>query len=260
VERREGGKKFPGRDPENAVGTVTLYNELVVLSRLLKRAKREKLIDSVPEFERPTQTTDYEVPSLSPDDVQRFLAELPTRAKHPRRYPVKEFARFAWAMALRFTETRSIKWSDVDLAGRRLKVRAEIDKTGREWILPLTEEARAVLAVEALRPHKPDGVIFPLKNVRASFKLAGERLSFPNVTPHHLRHFRITDWANSTRRLAAVQFMARHLSIATTAKYVRSRTEAAEEMLQEIAAAASKTADSKTAPPENSKTVAYAAG
>ncbi len=234
-ERTAGTEK---RDP---VGTVTLYKELVTLSQFLKWAKRDGKIAAVPEFERPTKVTSYTVPFLTADDVRLLLAELPDRAAHPKRYPVREFATWLWSMALRFSEGASILWSDVNLRTDCLTVRAEIDKAGKEWVLPLTDEARALLTAEARRPHKASDPIFDLSSVRASFNLATERLrgkkasaSYPHVTPHHLRHARISEWANSTRRLAAVQFMARHTSIATTALYVRSRTEAARSMLDEI--------------------------
>jgi integrase len=223
------------------VGTVTLYKELVSLSRFLKWCKREGLLEQLPEFERPRQETDYEVPNLAPDQVQAFLGALPGRAEHPKRMPVREWATWCWAMALRKTEASAILWSDVDLESRRLVVRKEIDKARTRWVLPLTDEAHAVLVEEAKRPHGPRDRIFTLRDVRGSFEKACAALKLPGVTPHHLRHFRITEWANSTRRLAAVQFMARHLSIATTARYVRSRTEAAEEMLVEMRAANSDT-------------------
>lgn len=238
------------------VGTVTLYKNLVSLSRFLKWCKREGLIAAVPEFERPRQSTDYEVPNLSDDDVQRFLAALPDRAAHPRRFPIREWATWVWSMAFRKSEASAILWSDVDLPGGTVTVRANVDKNRKRWVLPLTEEARRILAVEARRPHGASDPIFCIKRPQISFEQATEALGLPGVTPHHLRHFRISEWANSTRRLAAVQFMARHLSIATTAKYVRSRTEAAAEMLAEVAAAKHISTDR----PGNSSTVAIVGG
>ncbi len=240
------------------VTTVTLYKELVTLSRFLKWAKREGLIEAIPEFERPTQTSTYQVPNVTPAQVQEFLAALPTRATHPKHFPVQEYARFLWSVALRFTEGTSIRWSDVDLPAGRLTVRKEIDKAGKTWVLPLSVEALELLREEVKRPHHAGDRLFPFKSVRDSFDVAIDKLNenregeqFPRITPHHLRHFRISEWANSTRRLAAVQFMARHLSIATTALYVRSRTEAAEEMLREIEEGK---AGSETEPPNNSAT------
>lgn len=225
------------------VSSVTLYKELVTLSGFLKWCRRQKLLEHVPEFERPTQTTDYAVPDLTRAQVERFLAELPDRAAHPKRYPIREWATFAWSMALRKEEAFQIRWSDIDLGRGRLVVRAEIDKAGLRWELPLTDEARALLEQEAARRAPGyEGQLYPFRSVRGSFEEACARLraelgTWFHVTPHHLRHARISEWANSTRRLASVQFMARHTSIATTAKYVRSRTEAAEEMLVEMAAA-----------------------
>lgn len=214
-----------------SVGTVTLYKELVTLSRFLKWCKREHLIEAIPDFERPQQETDYQVPNLSPKDVQAILVRLPDRKAHPKRHPVREFCTFMWSMALRFTEASSIRWADVDLDTRRLTVRKTLDKAGRTWVLPLTDEAANLLRSEQGRARRPDGKIFGIKSVRATLdKICTD----PHVTPHHFRHARISEWAANTRDLASVQFMARHMSIATTALYVRSRTEQAERMLQEI--------------------------
>lgn len=231
------------------VSTVTLYKELVTLSRFLRWCRREGLLDDVPEFERPRQATDYQVPAIAPEDVRRFLAALPCRAEHPRRYPVREWATWAWAMALRATEASSIRWADVDLAAERVTVRAEIDKTGRAWVLPLTREALDVLRAEAARPHEPGDPVIAVhghgvRRLGTTLANTAAALGLPRITAHHLRHFRISEWANSTRRLAAVQFLARHLSIATTARYVRSTTEAAAEALREMDSGADRGGDS----------------
>jgi integrase len=154
-------------------------------------------------------------------------------------------------MALRKSEASAIRWSDVDLPGGTLTVRAEIDKAGQRWVLPLTDEARDLLASEARRPHGAHDLIFRFKDPRATFDLTRKALGLPHITPHHLRHFRISEWANSTRRIGAVQFLARHLSLATTAKYVRSRTEAAAEALAEMSAAKNSTTQGR----RNSTTV-----
>lgn len=239
--------RYQSERGDDGISSVTLYKELVTLSRFLKWARREKLIDAIPEFERPTQVSDYQVPDLRRQDVARLLAALPDRAAHPKHHPAREFATWLWSMALRLDEGRSIQWRDVDLERAQLTVRAEIDKAGRTWVLPLTEEAVALLTLEARRPHHSSDPVFNVRSVRASFNTAsaalavedaksGKSPAFPHVTPHHLRHARISEWANGTRRLASVQFMARHLSIATTAKYVRAGTAQAKQMLDEIAA------------------------
>lgn len=207
------------------ISTVTLYKELVTLSRFLKWAKRQGLIASVPEIERPTQSTEYQVPHLAPRDVKRLIRKLP---KHLRLW-----ATFTWMMALRLTESLSIEWRDVDAAGKHLTVRAEIDKAGQDWTLPL-DEAAPVLA--KLKRGAPRDRIFPpiAWADRAALGEAAKAMGLPHVTAHHLRHARITEWAHGSKELASVQFMARHTNIATTGLYVRSGTAQAARMLAEV--------------------------
>jgi integrase len=217
------------------VGTVTLYKELVTLSRFLRWCKGQKLIAAIPEMQRPQQASSYQVPNFDRAAVLELLDALPTRAESPRGYALREWATFTWGMALRLTESLEIRWDDIDLEGERLTVRAEIDKAGIRWVLPLKEEALKVLRKEAKRPHKPSDRVWHVpRGMRDLFSELAEARGV-RVTAHHLRHFRISELANGTRRLASVQFFARHTSIATTALYVRSTTEAAEEMLDEVA-------------------------
>lgn len=216
------------------VGTVTLYKELVTLSRFLRWCKAQGLVERLPEIERPQQSSSYQVPNLDRAAVLELLRALPTRQTSPRGYALREWATFTWAMALRWSESLAIRWDDLDLEAERLTVRAEIDKAGRRWVLPLTEEALRVLRAEARRPHQPGDRVFRLpRGGRDELSTISEQLG-PRVTAHHLRHFRISELANGTRRLASVQYFARHTSIATTALYVRSSTEAAAEMIAEV--------------------------
>jgi len=204
--------------------TVTLYKELVTLSRFLKWAKREGLIDSIPEFERPRQTSSYSPPNLTPAQVQRLIKALAPE--------VRPWALFTWAMALRFTESMSIEWRDIDRKAGTLTVRAEIDKAGRTWRLPLADEAKKVLA--GLDEGGLGDRLFRLtRDQRNSIGVVAARLGLPHVTPHHLRHFRLTELGHTTRDVGSLQYFARHTSLQTTSRYVHGRTEAAATMLSE---------------------------
>lgn len=203
------------------ISTVTVHKELVTLSRFLLWAKREGLIEAVPDFERPRASSSYQPIALAPADVKRLIAALPER--------LRPWARFTWLMALRATESRSIEWRDVDWAARTLTIRAEIDKAGRTWVLPL-DDARLVLA------RLPRGTgrapIFRVtRDDREALTAAAERLGLGHVTPHHLRHSRLTELGHSTRDVASLQYFARHTSLQTTDGYVHGRTAAAAEML-----------------------------
>lgn len=207
-----------------AVSTVTVHKELVTLSRFLKWAKREGILEHVPDFERPRTSSAYQPTTLQPAQVRKLIAALPAT--------LRPWATFTWLMALRLSESTAIEWRDLDRRERTLRVRAEIDKAGRDWVLPLDPGALRVLA--ALPQGSPGARIFRVsRNQREELTRAGERLGLGHVTPHHLRHSRLTELGHSTRDVASLQYFARHTSLQTTDGYVHGRTAAAAQMLAE---------------------------
>ena len=210
------------------VSSVTVYKELVTMSRFLRWCHRvRRLIDHVPQVERPTQVSDYTPPTLTEREVRKLLRKLPTARTHPRRMPVREFFTFQWAQGMRPGEVRSLRWRDVDLEHRTVTIRQSEDKArhagGRS--IALHDEAGAVL--RAIRPRTPHGeaLIFGRCEFKESLKNAAKAAGLPHITPHHLRRARLTELASSTRDTAAVQALAGHKSLATTDRYVQSRVE-----------------------------------
>jgi integrase len=212
----------------------TVYKEMVTLSRFFRWCKRHGLIDALPEFERPRPASDYKPPDLTPDDVRRVLAELPDRSAHNHHYPVREFYTVMWAQALRSGELRSLRWDDVDLVNETLTIRPARDKARQGRTIALAPEALAVLRVEAERPRLPSGLVFGRLEVRQSLYNASAKAKLPRLTPHHLRHARLSELASVSRDVAAVQFFAGHQSLTTTDRYVRSRTERTVELLRSL--------------------------
>jgi integrase len=175
-------------------------------------------------MERPTQSSEYQVPHLDPAEVKRLIKALPAH--------LRTWATFTWMMALRITESFSIEWRDIDVAGKHLTVRAEIDKAGQTWTLPLDEAAPVLARIERGAPR--ERIFTASRSDRGALGEAAKALGLPHVTAHHLRHARITEWAHGSKELASVQFMARHTNIATTGLYVRSGTAQAARMLREV--------------------------
>jgi integrase/recombinase XerC len=212
----------------------TVYKELVTLHRFFRWCKRNKLLDTIPEFERPRPASDYKPPDLTPDDVRRLLAAMPDATTHHNRYPVREWYTVMWAQALRTGELRSLRWADVDLAAGRITIRPARDKARVGRTIALAPEAADVL--RRLRPEHPlpTAPVFGDRDFKESIKRASIAAKLPNVTPHHLRHARLSELASVSRDVAAVQFFAGHQSLTTTDRYVRSRTERTEELLRAV--------------------------
>jgi integrase len=212
----------------------TVYKELVTLSRFFKWCKRHGLIDHVPEFERPRAASDYKPPDLTRADVIKLLGKLPPKVDHPKHYPAREFFTVLWAQALRSGELRSLRWADVDMERARLTIRPARDKARQGRTIALAPEAIQTFQELATLPQLTSGFVFGGMDMRESLKLAAARAGLPNVTPHHLRHARISELASSSRDVAAVQYFAGHQSLTTTDRYVRSRTERTEELLRSL--------------------------
>jgi integrase len=230
IERYKVDRLSQGDPPPTAS---TVYKELVTLSRFFKWCKRHGLIQHAPEFERPRVASDYKPPDLTPDDVRRVLATLPNSATHHNRFPVREWYTVMWAQAMRTGEVRALKWEDVDLARMRLTVRAARDKARVGRTIALAPEAAGVLQAMP-EPRLPTARVFGDRDFRESLYIASKACGLPRLTPHHLRHARLSELASVSRDVAAVQFFAGHQSLTTTDRYVRSRTERTEELLRAV--------------------------
>lgn len=214
------------------VTLTTVYKELVSLSMFLRWCKKKHHLAELPDFERFKPTTTYQPTNLTAADVKRLLAQLPDRATHHNRLPVREFFTVQWAQAMRPGEVMTLRWHDVDLERRRITIHPSNDKARTGRTIGMDPKAHAVLAKLARAPHLQTSRIFDRVDFRVSLRLAAGRAGLPKVTPHHLRHARISELASSTRDVAAVQFMAGHKNLSTTDRYVHSRTERTEEMLK----------------------------
>ncbi len=251
----------PGRTA-GKVGPVTVYKELVSLSRFLRWAKKQGHITEIPDFERVRPISDYKPPDLTPDDVAEILPELPDRRSHPKRCMVREFFTVEWSQGFRPGEAGTLLWEDVDLVRGTAGVRMSKDKARVGRVIALGRDARSVLEALAAERDVLRGPVLRhagkgrAPDYRTSLRKAIEavnvkrakvrRPALPHITPHHFRHARISELASSTRDVAAVQFFAGHKNLSTTDRYVRSRTERTTMMLEALEAADSVRAAAKS--------------
>lgn len=219
---------------KRAPSTVSVYKELVTLSSFLRWCVRAGYLDAVPVIERPRPVSDYKPPDLSREDVERVLAELPTRRTHPKRYAARERYTVQWAQGMRDGEVASLRWSDVDLDGGTITIRQSADKARVGRVLALSAPARAVLAELAREPRLPSGLVFGRADLRVALDAACARAGVERITTHGFRHARLTELAGATHDTAAIQYLAGHRSLATTDRYVRSRTTRTAALLEAV--------------------------
>ncbi len=225
IERYASERSHELTQTKKAPSTVTIYKEMVTLSRFLRWAKRAGHLDTIPDFDRVRRVSDHKTPDLTADDVRAVLAQLPTRHTHPRRYAVRERYTVQWAQGMRDGEIATLRWSDVDLAGGRVTVRQGNDKARQGRTVELAAAARAVLEELAKDTPVPTALVFGRADLRAALTAACTKAGRPRITTHVFRHARLSELAAATHDTAAIQYLAGHKSLATTDRYVRSRTE-----------------------------------
>lgn len=235
------GRVVPPRSNLPNPQSNTVHKELVSLRRFLKWAKGAGHIRELPAFETVDQRSHYTPPDCTPEDVEALLAEVPDRHTHKKRMPAREYFTVLWAQALRSdVECGTLRWCDVNLRRKQMTIRAAVSKNGEPRTISIAHEAYAVLLelqreTKKVGPVLPTALIFGRHNFMASLKLAAARIELPPLTRHHLRHFRLTELGNSPgTAVAALQYFAGHLRLATTDKYVRSRTSATADMLSKL--------------------------
>jgi integrase len=151
-----------------------------------------------------------------------------------------------FATGMRKGQLVGLNWGDLDLEKRTVLLRADTSKTGREWLVPISDKLLPTLrrlyeetTAARRRPPLMTEQVFclPLFSMwRKNFK--GGRMVLDNVdsffqrlraaVPHHLprlsahrvRHTTATLLANTVPNLKVVQELLGHTNISTTMGYV----------------------------------------
>lgn len=123
------------RETIASAGTANRY--LALIRAILRRACNEwEWIDRVPKF-RLFKEADGRVRSLTPQEFQRLLGELPQH--------LADMAVFAVATGLRQANIKGLEWRYVDLERRHAWIPGEQYKNGKPHSVPLNDMALSVL-------------------------------------------------------------------------------------------------------------------
>lgn len=221
----------------------TVRNYLFVVKRMLRVAKRFKLIAEVPE------TDPVQVP---PPDFRFFTAEEASRLVEAADPEWRCIILVAFRTGLRIGELLALQWKDVDLKGGRINVRrsAYRGKLGppktRSSIreVPLGEDA-----VEVLKRHrhlrafvfsKSDGSMFKDSETRRPLERACRRAGLPEVGWHVLRHSFASQLVMAGATLKAVSELLGHTTIQMTMRYAHLSPEARREAVKLLDSAAAR--------------------
>lgn len=213
----------------------TINNILSVLSSMLRLAQRNKLIRSVDAVFF-IKSPEYELVSVSPDDIERLLAIACPR--------YRAAILLASDAGLRAGEMRSVRWTDINdlrTENGEITVRRSIDPKGRltstkNWKprdIPISDRLHDALAA---LPQWGETII-TLKHCEKPLSYWGARdglvglykrasVTKPPKPWHCLRHSFCTSLADAGVPIHVLKELAGHASIATTLRYMHTNAEA----------------------------------
>ena len=166
--------------------------------------------------------------AISYADAERLLTQGPEEgSEHYRRDRL--VLELLYGAGLRVSELIGLKWEDVELEERILRV---MGKGSKERIAPfgvpaqkLLEEWRDITRVDDNGPLFPPGKKgaerLTVRTVDRIVTRAARRVGLHGVTPHTLRHCYATHMLENGAPLKVVQDLLGHDSIAATQRYLR---------------------------------------
>ncbi|MEG8183919.1 site-specific integrase [Nocardia terpenica] len=232
--------KSPAECCGNVLSISSIQHVLRVLRAALQDAVEEELISrNVAKMVQVGGNGDYKVRAFSAVEAKRLL-------KAAEKHRLHALWAVALSMGLRRGEALGLKWSDVDLSGRRLVIRQALHRVdgklqleqvkteGSNATLPLPRPLVAILRnhrkqqleerFKAGREWKESGLVFTTKfgkpieprNANRMFHALCTKARVPQVRVHDLRHSCATLLFTQGVEAATVQRILRHSSITVT--------------------------------------------
>lgn len=217
-----------------------------VLKTALAQAKTWHLVvENVAALVEPPRVERYEATVLTPDEARRLLAATEGE-------PLAPLFHLALLLGLRQGELLGLRWSDVDLDGRTLKVEQTASVTGGKVVIgtPKTAGSRRTVPLTAtlvalLRQHRIDqlkqrwdagkawedyDLVFPAQTgrplnqsmVRKTLERSLERAGLPHIRFHDLRHACASLLASEGVPLTIVAAILGHSGTRMTQHYSRA--------------------------------------
>jgi len=156
----------------------TVNRYIALLKSMFNRAIEWEFQDFNPSIKIKKFKENNESPrSLCKEEIERLYAQLDDK--------LLMIVKFALGTGMRRNEIHSLTWQDVDIQTRKIYVRAEVAKSGKSRVVPMSEGIRNLLL--SLRKLPDSNRIFS-GVVRYQFEKAVERANLRNCTFHKLRH------------------------------------------------------------------------
>ena len=209
-------------DRELSIATVN--RELSTLRRMFNVAVAESWIQRNPFSAGPALISAADERKreriLTRDEEARLLdACSPIQRQHLRPLLIA-----ALDTGMRRGELLKLRWTDVDLDGRTIHVKAFNTKTATARDVPISQRLeRELRRLWEVSPKQADGLVFGIRdNARMAFGSAREDAKLDDVRFHDLRHTAATRLARSGMSLAEVGRVLGHSQPTTTYRYVNA--------------------------------------
>jgi integrase len=204
-------------------GEVSANRLVQLLRRLYNWAEKEKLWSGTNPAKGITRFPEHSRERfLEADEAPRFFQAL----KHEQHGDLKDFIWLALATGARSGNLLAMKWSELDLVRATWTIPHVKTKSGATYVLPLVDEAVAVL--KARRRQIDGDWVFPgakkgahLSSLKKPWARFRERAKVPDVTLHDLRRT-VGSWAAAAGvALPAIGRLLGHASLQATQVYAR---------------------------------------
>jgi len=228
----------------------SVNRELSMLRRMLNVAQREGWI-----LRNPFTAGDSLISLADENKRERILTreeelKLLAACDTPQRAHLRGILICALDTGMRQGEIFSLRWRDVDLENRIVKIRAFNTKTMKERQVAIT--TRLAIELERLKASAPDnsnGLVFGIvNNVKRSFAAARSKAGLNDVRFHDLRHTAATRLVGAHIPLSEVGRVLGHSQANTTYRYVNADVETAKRAAAALDAFNAETMEAETAP------------
>jgi integrase len=214
------------------VAPATVNRETALLKHMFNMAERwemhrgrnpVRLVNFLPE-------NNLQFKTLSEDEERRLLAASPPY--------LREMILFALNIGLRTNEIFNLKWEEVDIEQRRLKM--IVKKNQRPLSIPLNDAAFGVVESRLGIQHGPYVFYSPMtgdrfRDVKGALAAAVKRAGLGKVTWHMFRHTFASRLTRGGVDIVTVKDLLGHSNISTTLRYAHSNDEAKRRAVERLA-------------------------
>jgi len=199
----------------NGIGDGTIHTELGHLRMVLLWAKKQKLIETVPDIERPSKPEPKDA-HLTKDEARSLL----DAANSPH---IRTAILLMLGTGARNEAALQLTWDRVDFERKMIQLRNPFDRSRRKGRATVPMNDSLCVELEAAKkgsmtPFVIEWAGAPVKSIKRGLKAAGAAIGRPDVSPHMLRHSAAVWLAEDGHSMWEVSQFLGHNDVKTTTR------------------------------------------